>query len=255
MEKEHANRRTGDKIAISGDYQYNAFYHGSALQRYWHRFKLATAIKNLDPKDGDQVLDAGCGSGILSALIASPFVWVTGLDGNPDAIAFCRQKWGHLPNTRYLLGPIDHLRQFADNSFDGIAFLEVVEHLTGAQAANVISEFHRILKPAGVLVLSTPNRKSPWPLLEKVMDLLHLAPNQGREQHEKLYSGRELEALARSAGLIPVKRQRINFIAPWLAAVSKKWAEKMHAWESRQHHLPGCLLVYTFIKPAGRPNP
>src|SRR5882762_8052469 len=98
MAKEFMNNRTGDKITIGGDYQYNAFHKGSAPQRCWHRFKLNAAMENLDIRPGKHILDAGCGSGMLAALIAkeNPSVQVTGLDGNADAITFCKQQWKHL---------------------------------------------------------------------------------------------------------------------------------------------------------------
>jgi ubiquinone/menaquinone biosynthesis C-methylase UbiE len=244
------DRRTGDKIAISGDYQYNAFYKGSGLQRFWHRFKIYTAITSLDIQPGQHILDAGCGSGMLSALIGKtyPSVQVTGLDGNADAITFCQRQWKDLPNIHFIKGPIDELEQFANASLNGIAFLEVIEHLTEQQAIHILGEFYRILHQKGTLVISTPNRKSLWPLLETIMDLLRLAPRLKDDQHEKLYSGRELAEIARLNGFIAVKEQRINFIAPWVAALSEKKAAKLHEWEIRQNWLPGSLLVYTFIK-------
>jgi 2-polyprenyl-3-methyl-5-hydroxy-6-metoxy-1,4-benzoquinol methylase len=250
MEKRNTNRRTGDTIPIDGDYQYNAFYNGSAPQRFWHRFKLTTAIRNLQPEPGAHILDAGCGSGMLAALVAmdNPGISTTGLDGNSLAITFCRRQWRHLPNARFLEGPIDELHRFPNSSFDGIAFLEVIEHLTAEQAAHVLTEFHRILRTGGRLVISTPNRKSLWPLLEMIMDTLRLAPTMHHHQHEHLYSGRELQQLALQSGFTPALCQHINFLAPWIATVSEKWAMKMHSWEAARQGLPGSLLLYTFTK-------
>lgn len=244
------NRRTGDKIAISGNYQYNAYYHGRALQRFWHRFKINTAIKDLDIQPGKNILDAGCGSGMLSAMIAmdNPSVRVTGMDGNTAAIAFCKQQWEHLPNAQFVPGQIDELQKFPDASLDGIAFLEVIEHITTQQATRVLHEFYRILHTGGLLVVSSPNRKSLWPLLESIMDTFRLAPNLKLDQHEQLYSGSELLELARQNGFTPARCQRINFIAPWAAILFPIFAERIHAWETRQTWLPGPLLLYTFIK-------
>lgn len=244
------NRRTGDRIAIPGDYQYEAFHTGSTFQRFWHRFKLAAAIQNLRLRPENNVLDAGCGSGMLAALIAAenPSIRLTGLDANPAAIAFCREKWQRLPNVRFVQGQIDDLQQFPDAAFDRISFLEVIEHLAASQADRVLGDFYRILEPGGLLVVSTPNRNSAWPLLELIMDTFRLAPHLGGDQHEKLYSGSELFELGRKNGFTPVGRQRINFFAPWIAPLSSKLAQKTNDWETKQRWLPGPLLVYTFRK-------
>jgi 2-polyprenyl-3-methyl-5-hydroxy-6-metoxy-1,4-benzoquinol methylase len=244
------DKRTGDKIAISGAYQYNAFYKGSAPQRFWHKFKLETAMYNLELGDGKKILDAGCGSGMLPALIATkhPAVTIIALDSNPGAIAFCKQQWPQFANIHFTENQIDELGQFPDSDLDGIAFLELIEHVTETQAMDIIAAFHRMLKPGGILVISTPNRKSLWPLLEYIIDLFRLAPKLKNAQHERLYAGPELENMVTVNGFLTRRRQRINFIAPWLSVISKKWAERTHVWETRHHWIPGSLLVYTFIK-------
>jgi hypothetical protein len=80
------------------------------------------------------------------------------------------------------------------------------------------------------------------------MDTFRLAPNLHDHQHERLYSGGELLQVAGQCGLTSAHRQRINFLAPWIATVSEKWAMKIHAWEAKRRGLPGSLLLYTFVK-------
>jgi 2-polyprenyl-3-methyl-5-hydroxy-6-metoxy-1,4-benzoquinol methylase len=246
-----SKQRTGDRIAINGDYQHHAFYHAGTLQRFWHRFKIAAAMQNLCPSPGAAILDAGCGSGMLAALLArdNPSIRVTGVDNNDQAISFCRGQWKDLPNIRFIQSQIDDLGQLKDESFDGIAFLEVIEHIAEQQAQNVLAEFYRLLKPNGKLVISTPNRQSCWPMLEWIMDTLRLAPQMRAAQHEHLYSGSELAAQAQNAGLLTLHKQRIHFIAPWIAIFSDRLAARTHAWELRQRWTPGALLLYTFTKP------
>lgn len=57
---------------------------------------------------------------------------------------------------------------FSDNSFDTILFIEVLEHLPNTQAQEeTLKEFIRVLKPAGRLILTTPNR----PVYKRIVKL------------------------------------------------------------------------------------
>lgn len=242
--------RVGDKVYIGGDYQYKAYYYGSFPQRYWNQFKISTAIENLDLDGAYQMLDAGCGSGILCSVIAerNSTVQITGIDSNPRAISFCTTKWKHFTNLCFVQNRVDDLIYFKDNSVDRVALLEVIEHITTAQSKHVLSEFNRILRKDGVLVISTPNRKSLWPAIEYILDFLKLTPKLKNEQHEVLYSGKELAKLVKDQGFVLKRKQTINFIAPWIAFFSKKMAQNIHTWESKKEWIPGSLLLYTFIK-------
>lgn len=241
------DKRKGDKIAIRGDYQYNAYYSGNAVQRFWHYTKLQEALLDLTPQPEDQILDAGCGSGLLSHFLAKDSkaqVW--GADANPAAIAFCNSQYS-LPNLQFVQALIDEL-PFPDRSFNKIAFLETIEHLPRGQGLEVLKNFHRLLKPGGTLVISTPNKKSLWPLIEFTLDRFRLVPTLDGEQHEFLYSGPQLSGLARQAGFDCISSKTINFLSPWLAPISRNLARKLHALELRCRSPFGSLLVYSFRK-------
>ena len=243
-----ANRRIGDKVRIAGDYQYRAYYRGPVAQRSWHRFKIQAALEKTSFRDGATILDAGCGSGVVSAVVAKahPNLNVIGLDGNPDAVAFCEQQWGHLRNVKFIRGEIDHLEAFETTSLDCIIFLEVIEHITEEQAQEVLSSFYRMLKPAGQLIISTPNRKSMWQLIEGTMDLLRLSPRMKDAQHEKLYSTAELMALAKVAGFQLTEMHTINLFAPWVSVLSEKLGQRVNRWELGRGSAAGPLIVCSF---------
>jgi len=245
-----ANRRTGDKIHIDGSYQYNAFYKGNRIQRFWHFAKLEEARRDLAIADGDTILDAGCGSGLLSFFLArdaNAEVW--GIDANPSAIAFCKSTY-QLPHLHFEQQLIDD-PFFAPGYFNKIVSLEVLEHLSADQGYLVISRFYELLPPGGKLVISTPNRKSLWPAIEFVLDKCKLVPNLQEGQHELLYSGKQLEAVAAKAGFDCISRKTINFIAPWMAIFSRRLALAIHRAEINHQSRLGSLLLYTFQKTNG----
>ena len=112
-----------------------------------------------------------------------------------------------------------------------------------------MKQFYDLLRPGGKLVISTPNRKSCWPAIEMILDKFGLVPNLQEGQHELLYSGKQLEAVAANAGFNCISRKTINFIAPWMAVFSRRLALATHKAETRYKSRLGSLLLYTFSKP------
>jgi len=242
-----ASRRAGDQIAIPGDYQYRSYHGGWAAQRYWHHAKFAEAARWLTPAAADVVLDAGCGSGVLAdRLAADPNTRVLGIDANAAAIEFAQQKFRR-PNLEFRLGFLHEL-ELPDESIDKIAFLEVIEHLDVEQASTVLSAFRRLLRPGGRLVITTPNERSLWPVIEWTLDRLRLVPHLADDQHVALYDSRSLVQLGESLGFRCVTMRTLNLLAPWIATLSWRLAETMHRLEQSRPHLYGSLLLAIFQK-------
>jgi len=99
------------------------------------------------------ILDAGCGSGYGTAEL-----WgtgsVTGTDISAEAIAHARRQYSR-PGVRFLQAACEAL-PFPDAAFDLVVAFEVIEHLD--RWGELPAEANRVLKPSGVLLVSTPNR-------------------------------------------------------------------------------------------------
>ena len=131
------NRRIGDKVQIDGSYQYNAYYNGRAPQRFWHYAKIDGALKALNVKSGEEVLDVGCGSGLVSYFISTvEGVNVTALDANIEALTFAKNKF-NTSNIKYINGLLDDVK-LPSNSFNKVVFLEVIEHISLEQGKEVL---------------------------------------------------------------------------------------------------------------------
>jgi ubiquinone/menaquinone biosynthesis C-methylase UbiE len=100
------------------------------------------------------VLDAGCGSGYGSAELAKTGASVTGADVSGEAVAWAREHFG-AQGIRFVEAPCESL-PFEPESFDLITAFEVIEHLE--RWRELLTEANRVLKPGGVLLVSTPNR-------------------------------------------------------------------------------------------------
>jgi 2-polyprenyl-3-methyl-5-hydroxy-6-metoxy-1,4-benzoquinol methylase len=97
-----------------------------------------------------KVLDVGCGSGWLCALLM-PFGMVTGIDFTTEVLDRARSR---NPEVRYITG--DFLDAGFKNEFDVVVSMEVISHLT--YQAGFIHKCWEALKPGGYLMLATQNK-------------------------------------------------------------------------------------------------
>jgi len=116
-------------------------------------------------------LDAGCGTGILSRRLAERGCDVIGVDASPKMIEVAKRLARSGPVVDklgfHVIETIEKL-DLPDSAFDGIVCSSVVEYLDNP--AEAISEFARLLKPGGLLLVSVPNRMSFLRLVESALN-------------------------------------------------------------------------------------
>lgn len=104
---------------------------------------------------GKNVLDAACGVGYGSQILAlAGAKHVTGVDIAPDAIREAKANF-YEANTSYQEADVTDL-PFPDGSFEAVISFETIEHLQSPRS--FVQELNRVLKPGGLLIISTPNR-------------------------------------------------------------------------------------------------
>ncbi|HEY5912166.1 MAG TPA: class I SAM-dependent methyltransferase [Verrucomicrobiae bacterium] len=123
-----------------------AFFPESSLRE---RIKLAY---NWIPENCTALLDGGCayGSGTRQFRAKVPAVW--GIDPNPDLLAVARSR---SDNITFLECGLERT-PFAAEFFDAIILNDVLEHVGDETLA--LNEMHRILKPGGALIITTPHK-------------------------------------------------------------------------------------------------
>jgi SAM-dependent methyltransferase len=114
--------------------------------------ELRLAFLRAHVRAGDRVLDLGCGDGWLTAELARLGADPIGVEVAQAAVDRAR---GRHPELDIRLAEIDGPLPLADTSVDVVWSSEVIEHV--ADTARWLSEVRRVLRPAGRLLITTPN--------------------------------------------------------------------------------------------------
>ncbi len=122
---------------------------GLIWYEHWHRYAVVTPLAA-----GKRVLDAACGEGYGSHLLAQTAAAVTGVDLSSDAVEHATRRYGR-GNLQFVAASVTRL-PLADASVDLVVSFETIEHLQEQQ--QMLAEFRRVLDPRGALIISSPNR-------------------------------------------------------------------------------------------------
>ena len=125
------------------------FITNEIMVEHIHRYAIACELVS-----NKKVLDIACGEGYGSYLMTVNASSVTGIDINPLVIEKAREKYKK-SNLEFLQGNAEEI-PVLDQSFDIVVSFETIEHLENHYL--LLKEIKRVLKPDGVLIISTPNK-------------------------------------------------------------------------------------------------
>jgi len=159
-------------------------------------------IQTLKPLMGKQVLDVGCGGGILSDAMARVGAHVTGIDLATKSlkVAQLHALETQTPNVSYREVSAEALAAEKPASFDVVTCMEMLEHVP--DPASVVKACATLVKPGGWVFFSTLNR-NPQSFLFAIVGaeyVLNLLPK-GTHEYAKFIRPSELAGFCREAGL------------------------------------------------------
>ncbi len=108
---------------------------------------------------GKIVLDAACGEGYGSYLLARTAKSVIGVDIDNRTIINAKEKYSDAENIQYIQGSVEKLDFIESQTIDVVISFETIEHVSKYIQLQFMSEIKRILKRDGLLIMSSPNKK------------------------------------------------------------------------------------------------
>ena len=182
---------TGDPVAEPGDRDSAAALPltgertvpGLDVENYWFRRHEVAYLRLADRCAGRQVLEAGFGEGYGADLLAGVATTVIGVDYDESAVAHARARY---PRVQVRQGNLAAL-PLPDASVDVVVNFQVIEHLW--DQSQFVAECARVLRPGGLLLMSTPNRITFTPDSDTPVNPFHTRELSAAELTELLTDG------------------------------------------------------------------
>jgi len=172
------------------------------------RRKLAMTEKARVYITNSEVLDLGCGTGLITQVLPGH---VTGVDIGLWKLERARQ---HCPQATFVVDDIEELNNFPQpNQFDVAVCTDVLEHLERPDKA--LRAVWRVLKPGGILLGTVPTRSLIW----KMRRFLTTADSSGEPFHI-YYNRKMLKDLLHSYNICEMSRQCLGL--EWFFAATKE---------------------------------
>ncbi|MHB8512329.1 MAG: class I SAM-dependent methyltransferase [Actinomycetota bacterium] len=125
---------------------------GIPEENYWFQRHVIAYEFAASLVSGMRVLDAGCGEGYGTQILASVASSVVGIDLERSVVERAARRYS---GVHFEAASLESLH-FEPESFDAVVTLQVIEHMRSP--SDFVGEIARVLKPGGLLVIATPNR-------------------------------------------------------------------------------------------------
>lgn len=171
------------------------------------------------------LLEVGCGEGRGVEALMSKSTQFTAIDKIEEALQVLRKKF---PNGKFISMNIPPFGELKDNEYDCVVSFQVIEHIQNDVL--YLKEIHRVLKPGGIALLTTPNRKlslsrNPWHIREYLAHEL-------KDLAVKIFASVEMKGITGNEKVMEYYQQ------------NKKSVERIMRWDifNLQYKLPAWVV-------------
>ena len=222
---------------------YDEIYRRKAGVRYsWHDLKFRAVAAHL-PR-AKRLLDIGCGPGTFIGNYLDG-TEALGIDASAPQIEYANRHYS-TGFHRFSTQPVAALAD-ARERFDAITMIELLEHLAADEAVRLLTQARELLAPDGILIVTTPNYGSLWPVIE--WGLNRLSQVNYEQQHINPYRRKYLTRHLAAAGYRSATIKTIVGFAPFAAVFGMKPAQYLDAFETRLRHFGVGNLLLALAKP------
>jgi 2-polyprenyl-3-methyl-5-hydroxy-6-metoxy-1,4-benzoquinol methylase len=140
-----------EKVSKTNEYYFKAKNtHAPTIRESYLRTAKSQVSLIQKYTSGKNLLDIGCAQGFFLFSASQAGYTTKGIEISQDAVAYAIREFGLDVEAK----PFEELR-FAENHFDVVTLWQVLEHVPYPLV--ILKEVHRILKPGGLVVASTPD--------------------------------------------------------------------------------------------------
>ena len=190
------------------------------IQANWHNLTFLKIKNYLEANK--KHLDYACGPGTLIGLYSDADS--TGFDISESQIRYANKKYGHKANF-YLSSELDFEKNL--NTYDVITVIGLLEFLDNEENIEIINNLHKLLKPSGKLILTTPNFASTMYLLEIVINIFGGVSYQN--QHINKLNKSKLTYLLNKTDFNEINVQKFINFPVFLSFINIKFSVKFNS--------------------------
>lgn len=211
------------KASESPGFKQSDYWNNSSFNR------IKTMIDEYNLDGFEHLLDAGCGSGIITNIIAHKGKKVTVLDHSKKMINLAKENIKH-EDVDFVTSTIEQM-PFDDNTFDVAISIGVLQLLDPPDL--FAKELLRVVRPGGKIILFTTNKYFP------IRMIYELFPN---KINQSSYSLRTLKRLFKEAAFESVQ------VVPISPFDKPKWLRAFFEWLFSFHILAPSFAIELRIK-------
>jgi len=201
-----------DYDSIEEGYYDVVMKNGAGAQSKWHELKFKKIYRILEIENPGKLLDVACGPGTFISAISHKFDCY-GVDIAQKQVDYANKKYGGSKSRFFKCD--NNKYPFDDHVFDIVTSIEFAEHISKDSFRKNLNEMRRCLKKRGKLILTTPNYKSTWPLLEYIVS--HITKENYLKQHITHYNKKSIKDIMLESGFVNVKVESYIFLSPFFA--------------------------------------